>query len=221
MNKKKFLIILLIIFVIIKLFQINFIKKVKTNIENFEKLDNSYCEQILNYQNNKIEIARIVKNNLIKEITKLVYLNKEDIIFINNDNNKEIIIDNTNKTYKVKNNKEDVKIKIKNLPKNIEIPDEAIRNLKEGNIFAILYYLKILYIIPTKYNNIDCYKIRTTRESLYVDKENLYPIYLEYTQNNSNQKKEKVTVEYNFKENTITDEDIKIPDLNNYTLVQN
>lgn len=219
MSKKKFIIIVLIIFIIIKVIQISFIKKIKINIDNFEKLNNSYCMQILNTQNDKIEIIRKVKNNIIQEKTKLVYLNKEDIIFIDNDNNKEIIIDLKDNTYKIKDNKEDVEIQ--NLPSDIEIPDEAIRNLKEGNIFAILYYFKILYIVPTKYNNIDCYKVRTTREILYVDKENLYPVYLEYKQNNSVKEKEKVTVEYVFEENILTDEDIKIPDLTNYTLTQN
>lgn len=221
MSKKKFIIIVLIIFIIIKVIQISFIKKIKINIDNFEKLNNSYCMQILNTQNDKIEIIRKVKNKIIQEKTKLVYLNKEDIIFIDNNNNKEIIIDLKDNIYRIKYNEENVKSKIQNLPKNIEIPDEAIRNLKEGNIFAILYYFKILYIVPAKYNNIDCYKIRTTREILYVDKENLYPVYLEYKQNNSDKEKEKVTVKYVFEENIVTDEDIKIPDLTNYTLTQN
>ena len=38
------------------------------NIEEFENLNNSYCKQILNTQNNKVEIVRIVENNLIKEL---------------------------------------------------------------------------------------------------------------------------------------------------------
>ena len=74
-------------------------------------------------------------------------------------------------------------------------------------------------IVKTAENNgIECYEIRTTREKLYIDRNTLYPVYLEYKQENSNRDKEKIKVEYIFKENCVKDEDMKLPNLENYVL---
>ena len=224
MNKKlkiKIIIIILILITIIKIIQINCIENIRMKIEKFEKLESSYYKQISVNENQKVETSRIRKNELIKEKYNYISINNEIIKIINLGKSEILIIDNKCNKYNIEKYKNDYDIRLNNLPKIIKIKNDILEEIKTGNIFSIFNCFRIIYIIPTQYKDINCYKIKTTREVLYINKDTLYPVYLEYNQTNSNNKKEKIKIEYIFKENTVTDEDIKIPDLSNYKLVEN
>lgn len=224
MNKKlkiKIFIILFILIIIIKVIQIKFIEDIRINIEKFEELNNTFYQEIYMSENKKFEINVLQKEKILKEINKFSTIENTNIKYIILDKKETIDIDENNKTYKIDKNIITSYSKLKNPPKTIEILNEIKKRIKNGNMFYIFDCFRILYIIPVKYNDIECYKIRTTRELLYVDKNTLYPVYLEYNQKISNKDKEKIKIEYVFKENTVTDEDIKIPDLNDYKLIEN
>lgn len=224
MNKKlkiKIIIILLILIIIIKIIQINFIENIKRNIEEFQKLDNSYYKASSLVEKQKIETIRIRKNKLVKEIDEFIKTNNFTIKYTNFETNEIIIFDKLNNTYNINKNIDNYEINIKNSPKILKISSEMKEEISNGNIFSIFNCFRILYISTEKYNDIECYKIKTTREILYVDKDTLYPVFLEYNQTNSRYDQEKITIEYIFEVNTVTDEDIKFPDLNDYKLIQN
>lgn len=224
MNKKlkiKIIIIIFILITIIKIVQINFIENIRIEIEKFQRLNNSYYNVSSSIKNQNIEITIIRKGKIIKEVDDFIPIDNATVKYIDFNNMQVINIDRFNKTYEIKNNIENYDINIKNSPKILELLNEIKQDINNGNVFSIFNCFRIIYIIPIQYKDINCYKIKTTREVLYINKDTLYPVYLEYNQTNSNNKKEKIKIEYIFKENTVTDEDIKIPDLSNYKLVEN
>ena len=64
----------------------------------------------------------------------------------------------------------------------------------------------------------DCYKIRTTREILYIDRNTLYPIYLKSFTDNSINNKDKMEVNYIFEENTKRENSFDLNTLEKYSL---
>ncbi|MGN1299145.1 MAG: hypothetical protein ACI4UE_04090 [Candidatus Scatovivens sp.] len=220
--KKKLIIIFFVIVIIIKIIQINFIKNVRDKIEYFEKLDNSYYKINLINESKDSEITRFTKNRKIKEIIKLTNLDKNIITIIDLDKDEKITIYESSNTYKIEKDNREYDTNLKNLPKNLEIINDIEKNIKEKNFTHIFSCFKILYIIPIKYNDIECYEIRTLREKLYVDRTTLYPLYLEYKkQNSSGKANEKTKSTYIFEENNVKDEDVEIPNLEKYTLIEN
>lgn len=220
--KKKFIIIFVILVIIIKIIQIDFIKNVKNKIEYFEKLDNFYYKINSLTENQNMDITRFTKNGKIKEILNLTYLENGIITLIDLNKDEKITIYESSNTYKIENDNREYDINLKNLPPCIELVNDLKINVNNGNRLHIFSCFKILYIIPTKYKDIECYEIRTLREKLYVDRTTLYPIYLEYERQNSSDKiTEKAKIEYVFKENNVKDEDVEAPNLENYTLIEN
>ena len=224
MNKKiriRIFIILIILISIIKIIQINFITNIKNKIEVFENLNNTFYKEFYTDNNEEIEINIIKKDKKIKEKNLFNTINRVIDKFLNLDKMECITINKNNYTYQKELFNKENYIPNRNLPKILKIEDEIKEEFKKGNIASVLDSFRIIYIIPTKYKNTDCYKIKTTRETFYIDKHTLYPIYLEYNQKNSNGNKEKIKIEYIFKENTVTYEDVKLPDLSKYTLIEN
>ena len=79
-------------------------------------------------------------------------------------------------------------------------------------------FLNITYILPTKYENQECYKIAVNGNTIIIDKATHLPIcYLVKSMNLNENFSETLTNSYEFKVGEVTDEDVEMPDLSTYT----
>ena len=218
-TKKIIILAVIILILMIKAAQINLIINIKNKIEVFEGLENTYYEASGNFENFKMNTNRLYKNNLLIEKLDVLSTRNKIIRIIDFNENKEINIDENSNTYETKNDIDNFDIKIKNLPKTVHMVYEVSEDMNNMKIYSILNYFKILYIVPIKYNEIACYKIKTTREILYIDKNTLYPIYLEYKKDKSyNKDKSIIKVNYIFEENTKRENSFDLNALEKYSL---
>lgn len=218
-TKKIIILSVIILILMIKVAQINLIINIKNKIETFEKLENTYYESSGDFENFKMNTNRLYKNNLLIEKLDVLPTGNKIIRIIDFNENKEINIDENSNTYETKAYINNLDIKLKNLPKIIKFNNEMTEEMNNLKIYSILNYFKILYIVPVNYNNISCYKIKTTRETLYTDRNTLYPIYLEYKKDKSyNGDKSIIKINYIFEENTKRENSFDLNALEKYSL---
>ena len=218
-TKKIIVLVVIILILIIKIVQINLIINIKNKIEAFEKLKNTYYESSGDFENFKMNTNRLYKNNLLIEKLDVLPTGNKIIRIIDFNENKEINIDENSNTYETKADINNIDIKLKNLPKIIKFNNEMFEDIGNLKIYSLLNYFKIMYVIPVKYNNIACYKIKTTREILYIDRNTLYPIYSEYKKDKSyNGDKSIIKVNYIFEENTKRENSFDLNTLEKYSL---
>lgn len=208
-------VIICIIFIIHKVYHFLILNKIHSALESFKAEENSYCS------------VKILKNNyellnaeIFKKSDEVKYVKNKDNIgiyyeFKNFNTGKQIIIDVKEKTFV----NEDVIYKdngfLVNLPR-LMLYTYLNGKMNLGRIFDIYY------IISTKYNENVCYKIITKTEEILVDKQTLLPVYnsLKMIKSENNEKYEYENI-YEFSIDNVTDEDMQLPDLKDYTNLNN
>lgn len=218
MKKKKFLVILIIaviIFVIAKIYYLTIIDDVYNAIDEFRRENNRYYS-----------ISQMISEGTVRK--EEMFVKQEIIKYVKENEIAGVLCEwknlETNEQYLFNSNNEILDSKelsiwnegfIKNLP-------NFISALGKDDKFNIASVMRVRYIIPTKYNNKPCYKVVTKAETIIIDKDTYLPVYSVIRTHNSGEK-EKIKIEktYEFEVGNVTDEDVLLPDLTNYTVVEN
>ena len=80
---------------------------------------------------------------------------------------------------------------------------------------------KIHYIIPTTYNETKAFKIVTASEEIIIDANTFLPVHIIKKNYNSNNNLENcIEYNYEFEVGTVTDEDVALPDLSEYKIIE-
>ena len=180
-----------------------------------ERVDNRYYSVIkisdaITSRKNEIILNGNIVKYIIKENDKGIYCE-----WINFDSDEQHSIDL--KESKVKHTSDLVNQMKKVL---LNTPKVLLDIFYKDNNLNIINLLKIKYIIPIKYNDENCYKIVAGRKVLIVSRETFLPI-CEYNHivNSKLPSKGQVEYIYEFKPGIVTDEDVSLPDLSQYTII--
>lgn len=206
--------LVLILFILSKAYQMTIINHVFEAIEEFK-----------NEGNREYWVETIINGEVVLE--EEIFLKQEMMKCVKRKNNSII-------SYKCKNldQKEEYFVNIKN--KKIYRHDIMIKNENtlynlpnfieysfDNDKFKLSKIFDIHYIIPTKYKDKPCYKIVTKNEVTIVKKETYLPVYSSAKRMKSNEEsKSKIERTYEFKVGEVTDEDVALPDLSEYTFVE-
>lgn len=80
---------------------------------------------------------------------------------------------------------------------------------------------KIIYIIPTEYENQKVYKIRTKSEIILIDRNTKLPVYAtKKITNTENGQLDSIGYDYKFEVGNVTEKAIELPDLSEYVIRQ-
>lgn len=213
----KFFIIVFVVASISKVFHYYVLAKSYNNIMTFRKESNRYfCVNVV--EKNKILKWEIfLVNNTRKRA-----LNYDAKYFYNEfsdfDNNINYSFKG-NKVYKNLLNEDnkninDYLINVYNIP-------NLIIQIKNNNNINFSKLFDVRYIIPTKYNNKFCYKIVGKNEYVIIDKETFLPEYCLTKICNSDGSESIIEYTYEYEIGTVTDEDVMLPDLTNYEIIEN
>ena len=213
MKKVIIRVILVIIGLLIvsKIYHFIIIHKVHQALENFINEENRYYSvSSINSNKNSTDIKIWKKDNIVKQNWKK---DNTDLYCYWKDfkDNQEYLIDLQNKVFEEENLSKVQKDSLTNLPK-------LIFNLYKNNQIHIKQLFKIKYIRLIQYNNQKCYKIQTASETIIIDKATYLPVYSSTKTINSNYNKKDLTENtYQFNINEVTDEDVSLPNLEEYT----
>lgn len=209
-------ILVLFVFIMYKYVQYYVLLKMNKSMNDFFDESNRY------YQSDCINGYEIISNKIFwlnnKRKTILEFNNK--IIY------NEFVDFEVNIKYYVRNNKI-FSYKLEENEKNI---NNDFLNLQNFPMVISQIYLNdklnfdelfsIHYIIPIKYNNQSCYKIASKNEIVIVDKETYLPMYYFLKVYNSNGVEETVEYTYEFDVGSVTEEQVLMPDLNEYQIIE-
>ena len=214
--KKKIIIALLalvVVFLLCKIINFVIINKTYKAIENFKENSNRYYS------------ARIKRLN--EDYTEKIFLNNEVVKYVFLNDNENLYCEwkntNTNEYYyinvmgKVVSTSESVTIYRDRILMNLPI---IISNIYYSDNKNILSFLKIKYILPTKYEDKICFKIITDSEILIIDAKTYLPKYVLRNPIDSNNKEMKTEIFYEFEIDTVTEEDVELPDLSRYQKIE-
>ena len=208
--KKKILILVLVvscIFIIYKGFCAYVLIKASESLEKFRQEENrTYSVSTFKDENFMYKSKNYIRDNFIKCIT----VKDSDRTFIDCiDKNNEI-----NYFLDQKNNYAYVNCSFINSNVNfLDIP-KILKNKSLKNLFGVHY------IIPTTYNNKTCYKIVTKTETVIIDRETYLPVYCLSKYHNSESGDGTIERTYEFSVGTVTDEDVALPDLEGYEIIE-
>ena len=199
-----------ILFMLIKIYHFVVMNKVYNAVESFKSERNNYYSVVTTSPNGDITLVEIFrKENIVK-----YKIHKDDIFtyykWKDFNDNLEYSIDVSNKTFKEEELlfEEEIFATLPNL----------IVSTYRNNKLNISQFLKIKYIIPIKYNNQKCYKIKNSTQTLIVDRSTYLPVYYAKKQINSSKGSEDLIENtYEFKVGEVKDEDILLPNLTGYT----
>lgn len=207
--------VILILFMLSKVYQMVIVSRVFEAVEEFRNEENRgyWVETIIN---GKMVLKEeiILKQEIVKHVKKkngsiISYkcknFDQKEECFVNIKNKKiyrhDIMIKNENTLY--------------NLPNFIEYSFD-------NDKFNLYKIFDVHYILPTKYQDKLCYKIITKNEVIIVEKDTYLPIYSSIKRMKSNEESKSVIERtYEFKVGEVTDEDVELPDLSEYTFVEN
>lgn len=214
MRKKIGIIILVVLAICIivigsRIYHFVVIKKIYEAIENFKNESNRYyC--VIQQNETTLQQEVILKDNIARWNQKKENVDKY-CQWKNFNNGQEYSIILEDKTFWKSNFFKDSSDNLVNLP-------NLIYFIYQDNQFNFKEFLKVKYILPVNYDNQKCYKIVTNTQILIVSRDTYLPIYDSLDMMNS-EKNEKVLTEfiYKFKVGEVTDEDIALPDLTEYT----
>lgn len=203
--------VILLLFILSKVYQFVMMSKLFNAIENFRKEENrSYSVKTMLDEDVVFEETTLLKKDIMK------YVSKENGLDLNyrwrNFQNNEKY------SFNIKNKevyKNDMMLENKRLLYNLpSLIDYTFRE----NVSKIF---DIRHIILTKYNNKICYKIATKNEIIIIDKDTYLPVYSSVRKITSeDQKRTKIENTYEFKVGEVTDEEVALPDLSEYTIVE-
>lgn len=203
--------VILLLFILSKVYQFVMMSKLFNAIENFRKEENrSYSVKTMMDEDVVFEVETFLKQDRMKSINRInnSELNCQWIDFQNlrvysfSMENKKVY-------------KNDIMLENRDILSNL--PD-FIENTSERKISKIF---KIRYITLIKYNNKICYKIVTKNEIIIIDKDTYLPVYSSIQKVSSNDNyKVKTEYTYEFKVGEVTDEEVALPDLSEYTIVE-
>jgi len=207
-------IIIIILFAFSKIHTFAIVTKMYTAIENFGKLDNKlYKVQVLHGE----EVIRKDELFTKEKVLKYIVYKKDSDIYYEWKNLE------TNESYAVNEDK-------KKMYKNSTTMVNAENILPHMSHFVLSVYkdekinlksiFDVKYIIPTKYNDRSSYKIVTKNETVIVDKNTYLPIYSALRKVNTQKEFDgQVEYIYEFEIENVSDEDVKLPDFSEYTLM--
>lgn len=201
------------LFVLMKLYHFVIVKNMFDAIDEFRNEENRvYFVNTVMSENVVSRREILLKQDVMK------YINRKSDLEVkyewkNFENDKEYFFDmNNRKVYtndKIFLNKDF----LINMPNYIGYGYEV-----ENKLFKVF---DINHILPTKYNNELCYKIITKNEIIIIDRNTYLPIYSSTKMADSADKsKTKLEKTYEFKVGEVTDEDVALPDLSEYTIVE-
>lgn len=178
-----------------------------------------------NEENRRYFVSTIINTNRILE--KEVLVNQKIIKNLSNRNGINLNYEwrnlESNESYSFNVNSKEIyknDVIIQNRAVLPNLPD-FIGYAFKNNKVNLDKILDIYYIIPTKYEEKSCYKIGLKHEIIIIDKATYLPIYSSITRINSNDgNKEKIENIYEFKVGEVTDEDVALPDLSDYIIVE-
>lgn len=207
------ILVILSLFMLRKLYHFVIVNKLYEAIEDFREKDNRvYLVTTTMDEEVVMEEKILLKQETVKYTNSK---NNRDLNYIwkNFQNNEEYFIDVENKIYT-----DDIIFKNKNVLPNL--PNFIGYAFKKSKL-NIPKIFEIRHILLTKHNDKVCYKIITKNEIIIVDKDTYLPIYslLQEIDANDN-KKIKIENTYEFKVGEVTDEDVALPDLSEYTVVE-
>lgn len=209
MNKKKLykiVFIILLLFIVMKIITLIIINRTISTLEKFFNSDNWYYNVSIKNESQKSIVEEYYNSNILARKSN----NNDEIEYFKFKKNEKIIVNNkTKKYYKYLNEYKFNKIGT-NLPDYIfEVYKRKLSSLFET-----------IYIIPIKFNNIRAYKIKTFSNEIIIDKQTFLPLcFIKKYVNSDDNTKSDIVFTYEFKLNVVNDEDVKIPDLTEYELL--
>lgn len=207
--------VILLLLVLSRVYYLVVINHVFEAIQKFKDEENrEYCVEM-----------KVNENTILKE---QILLKQEIMKYINRKNSLDI-----NCVWKNFKSKEKYSFGVKQ--KTVYINDlimeskDILFNLPslmgytaENGKFDISKIFEVLYILPIKYQDKLCYKIITKNEVIIVEKDTYLPIYSSIKRMKSNEESKSVIERrYEFKVGEVTDEDVELPNLSEYTFVEN
>jgi hypothetical protein len=209
-NVGKLILAICLLCILSKIYYFTIMNNVHSAIENFKNEENRYYSVtiIKNKDNNRKEEI-LVKNSIIKYINQKYSVNTY-CGWKNFETGEEYSIDLKNKSFSLDDEliaKRDTLINMPNL----------LLDMYQDNKLNVNEFLKIIYILPTIYDEQKCYKIVTKSQIVIVDRNTYLPLYSSMKTVNSNKETEDKTESiYEFQTNVVTDEDVMLPDLTDY-----
>lgn len=188
--------LILFVFIILSFRKYIYITKFINRINSYSSMDNLSLSVIdTSSPNDKITFYKFENISLYKQNNKTIYKDTDNTYYFENDE----LEDDTTSDYS--------KIIEKT---NILLPSIDLNNFFNRLKLSISFDTNI---ITHTYNNIDCYKFTfinydeknpTAIYTIYLNMETFDPIFIQVNSNN---------YEYNISENTVTNEDTKIPEI--------
>ncbi len=177
------------------------VSKIEKNVQQYDSTSNYYEKR---KSNEGVELEIMRKENIF--MAKQYKENRTTIIYKDISDNTGWLI-----TTDIDENRETVKVATKYNPAdNIIIPNDSGSLIGTNELWLCIYYAASISITTEKVNGEECYKITNGSSQTYFSKDTL----LRKKVIMGNQETE--IVEYTL--DTVTDEDIKLPDLSEYEI---
>lgn len=207
----KIVVIIFVIFLVVKLQHLFVIHQMYVAIEDFKKQENQeYGVTLKMMEDITYEQKTFVKENIVKHI----YGNDEIEQYCewkNLENGETYVLDlNSKNRYENPSYLENDNF-LMNLP-------NIVLSTYRGNKLNLAEILKMRFVLLTKYQGRICYKIITKQEVIIMDLKTHLPLYCSMVVLDSNQDKiGKIEKFYEFKVGEVTEEDVALLDLSEYT----
>lgn len=208
------ILIILLLFMLIKIYHFAIVKHVFDAVENFKNQENrAYLVTSKMDENIVLLEETLLKEKIIK------YANKRNDLYLtyewkNFENNERYSFNIMNKEIY----KDDIVIEDR---KNLLNFPSFLNYLFKGDKINLSEIFDIYYIVPTKYEDKSCYKIATKKEIIIIDKDTYLPVYSSIKRvSYDNENKNAIERTYEFKVGEVTDEDVALPNLSEYTIVE-
>lgn len=202
-----------ILVILIKIYHFIIMNQFHNAVENFKNEENRYYSVVCKKDSNLIKETRMFAK---EDIIKYIEIKNEVEVYCEWRDLKE------NEEYSIHfDSKKALREDLLNEKRNllINMPD-LIWNMYQNNKLNVKELFKLQYIIPITYNNKKCYKIKTKTEAIIIEQSTYLPIYSNrVTINSEGESQNKIEYMYEFKVNSVTDEEIALPDLSSYELI--
>ena len=190
------IVLILLILLVIVFYRYNILTTLQE--KNYIYNEKSNCYYYSESDNTIMEYWK--KDGIIKLNTRQLNGNGNITFWLNTNTNEEYIFWNEPEKYY----SEEEGVTLKRLPQGMMFAEDA-------KVRLMMAVYPGLYIGSQKYEGKDCYKIKIGEQEEFIEKETGLVLY------SSNGENRKIT--YSF--DCVTNEDIKMPDINEYKLIEN